>query len=39
LPLGEPHDVFFEPPEAARRLGELALALGCDRGGFEISGG
>ena len=37
LPPCEPHDDVFEPPEAPGRLGQLALALGCDRGGFEIS--
>jgi hypothetical protein len=37
LPPGEPHDDVFEPPQAAGRLGELALALGRDRRRLEIS--
>src|SRR5262249_61394664 len=36
LPLREPHDDVFESPEAAGRLGELALALRRGRGGLEI---
>jgi hypothetical protein len=38
LPVREPHDDVFEPPEAAGWLGELALTLGCRRRGFGISG-
>ena len=38
LPLREPSDHVFEPPQAAGRLGELALTLERERGGAGISG-
>jgi hypothetical protein len=37
LPMCEPRDDVFEPPEAAGRLGKLALTRGSSRSGLGIS--
>jgi len=36
LPTGEPKNDIFEPPQAARRLGELALPFGRERCGINV---